>query len=44
VATGRVDVYLPAGVWTDRNGHVYIADMFNGRVIVLLELDQEAGR
>ncbi|MCB1504253.1 MAG: hypothetical protein KDJ47_04680 [Hyphomicrobiaceae bacterium] len=30
--------YLPAGVWTDGKHKVYIADMFNGRVVVLEEL------
>ncbi len=38
---GRGEVgsfYLPAGVWTDAQQNVYIADMFNGRVVVLKEL------
>ncbi len=30
--------YLPSGVWTDGKNRVYVADMFNGRVIVLAEL------
>ncbi len=30
--------YLPAGVWTDSKNNVYVADMFNGRVVVLKEL------
>ena len=30
--------YLPAGVWTDGNGRVYVADMFNGRIVVLEEM------
>ena len=30
--------YLPAGVWTDAKHNVYVADMFNGRVVVLEEL------
>jgi DNA-binding beta-propeller fold protein YncE len=30
--------YLPAGVWTDAKNNVYVADMFNGRIIVLKEL------
>lgn len=30
--------YLPAGVWTDASSNVYVADMFNGRVVVLEEL------
>lgn len=36
--------YLPAGVWTDRSGRVYLADMFNGRVAVFKELVEEARR
>lgn len=38
---GRGEVgsfYLPAGVWTDAKQNVYVADMFNGRVVVLKEL------
>ncbi len=31
-ATGKF--YLPAGVWTDQLNRVFIADMFNGRVVV----------
>jgi DNA-binding beta-propeller fold protein YncE len=31
-ATGRF--YLPAGVWVDANNRVYVADMFNGRVVL----------
>jgi hypothetical protein len=30
--TGRF--FLPAGVWTDAQNRVYLADMFNGRVMV----------
>ncbi len=26
--------YLPAGVWIDRGNRVFVADMFNGRVVV----------
>ena len=26
--------YLPAGVWVDQKQRVYIADMFNGRVVI----------
>ena len=26
--------YLPAGVWVDARNRVYVADMFNGRVVV----------
>ncbi len=25
---------LPSGVWTDRHGRIFVADMFNGRVVV----------
>lgn len=32
MTTGRF--YLPAGVWTDALNRVFIADMFNGRVVV----------
>lgn len=27
--------YLPSEVWIDSQDHVYVADMFNGRVLVL---------
>lgn len=30
---------LPSGVWTDRQRRVYVADMFNGRVVVFQLLD-----
>ena len=30
--------YLPAGVWTDAKRNVYVADMFNGRIVVFEEL------
>ena len=30
--TGRF--YLPAGVWVDSRNRVFVADMFNGRVMV----------
>jgi DNA-binding beta-propeller fold protein YncE len=26
--------YLPAGVWTDGHNRVFVADMFNGRVVI----------
>jgi hypothetical protein len=26
--------YLPSGVWVDKNDKIYVADMFNGRVVV----------
>lgn len=31
-ATGRF--YLPAGVWVDARNRVFVADMFNGRVVI----------
>lgn len=31
---GPGQFYLPAGVWTDNNKRIYVADMFNGRVVV----------
>ena len=45
--TGREvgQFFLPAGVWTDDHHRVYVADMFNGRIIVLSELTGlEAGQ
>lgn len=30
---------LPSGVWTDKKRRVYIADMFNGRVVIFQLLD-----
>lgn len=30
--TGRF--FLPAGVWVDARNRVFVADMFNGRVMV----------
>ncbi|MDH5784218.1 MAG: hypothetical protein OEZ16_01250 [Chromatiales bacterium] len=33
--------YLPAGIWSDKNNRIYIADMFNGRVVVLQFLGGE---
>ena len=38
--TDEGQFYLPAGVWTDSTGRVYVADMFNGRVAVFKELTQ----
>lgn len=26
--------YLPSGAWTDPNGRIYVADMFNGRIVI----------
>ncbi len=34
VGQGTGKFYLPAGVWTDTLNRVFIADMFNGRVVV----------
>ena len=36
--TGRF--YLPSGVWVDSRNRVFIADMFNGRVVVLQYLGE----
>lgn len=33
---------LPSGVWTDSKGKVYLADMFNGRVVVFQFLGNKA--
>jgi hypothetical protein len=27
--------FLPAGVWTDGRGRIFLADMYNGRVVML---------
>jgi len=27
--------FLPAGIWSDSADRIFVADMFNGRVIVL---------
>ena len=27
--------YLPAGLWSDAQGRIYVADMFNGRIVIL---------
>ncbi|RZI45028.1 6-bladed beta-propeller [Herbaspirillum sp. HC18] len=39
--TGAKDdrFFLPSGVWTDKQRRVYVADMFNGRVVVFEYLD-----
>ena len=34
--------YLPAGLWVDERDRVFVADMFNGRVVVLQFLGGEA--
>ena len=26
--------FLPAGVWSDRQGRIFVADMYNGRVMI----------
>jgi hypothetical protein len=28
------EFFLPSGVWTDSQGRLFVADMFNGRVVV----------
>lgn len=35
--TGRF--YLPAGAWSDARNRVYVADMFNGRIVVFQYLE-----
>lgn len=35
--TGRF--YLPAGAWSDSRNRIYVADMFNGRVVVFQYLE-----
>jgi len=32
--SGIGEFYLPAGVWTDDRDRVYVADAFNGRVVI----------
>ncbi len=39
---GLGQYYLPAGVWTDYRDRVYIADSFNGRVVILQFLREGA--
>lgn len=39
---GGSQFYLPAGVWTDERDRVYIADSFNGRVVILQFLREGA--
>ena len=34
---------LPAGVWTDKQGRLFIADMFNSRVVVFQYIDANGG-
>jgi DNA-binding beta-propeller fold protein YncE len=34
---------LPAGAWTDKQGRLFIADMFNGRVVVFQYLRSSGG-
>ena len=34
---------LPAGVWTDKQGRIFVADMFNGRVVVFQFLGHDGG-
>jgi DNA-binding beta-propeller fold protein YncE len=32
--SGNGEFYLPAGIWIDDRDQVYVADAFNGRVMV----------
>jgi DNA-binding beta-propeller fold protein YncE len=34
--------YLPSGVWSDADDRIYIADMFNGRIVILQYLSGRA--
>jgi sugar lactone lactonase YvrE len=34
--------YLPSGLWADANNRIYMADMFNGRVVTFIYLSSEA--
>jgi len=34
--------HLPSGVWTDNKGKIFVADMFNGRVVVFQFLGDKA--
>lgn len=34
---------LPSGVWTDKQGRVFIADMFNGRIVVFQFISPAGG-
>ena len=33
--SGVGEFFLPAGIWMDQQERLYVADMFNGRVMVL---------
>ncbi|MHB1590155.1 MAG: hypothetical protein ACYCTW_01270 [Sulfuricella sp.] len=33
-ALASLKLTLAAGVWSDRQGRIYVADMFNGRVVI----------
>jgi DNA-binding beta-propeller fold protein YncE len=39
---GSGNFYLPAGLWIDPGNRVYVADMYNGRVVTYLYLGGEA--
>jgi len=39
VGTQTGKFYLPAGVWVDNRNRVFVADMFNGRVVVFQYLE-----
>ena len=32
--SGIGEFYLPAGVWTDHRNRIYVADAFNGRIMI----------
>ena len=34
---------LPAGVWTDKQGRIFVADMYNGRVVVYKFISSSGG-
>jgi DNA-binding beta-propeller fold protein YncE len=38
LGAGSGNFYLPAGVWTDHLNRVFVADMFNGRVVLFQHL------
>jgi DNA-binding beta-propeller fold protein YncE len=35
--------YLPAGTWVDGRNRVFVADMFNGRVVIFQYLETGGG-
>ena len=34
---------LPSGVWTDKRGRIFVADMFNGRIVVFQFISPSGG-